>query len=364
MLTNTDYFDDEPADGVDPSDPDPGEALEVNVDAAPPSPSPSQRLRYLWPSSGSGIDVIVGSNNGGMAAVFTALAVKNYLDDRLAGDGTRPDSFRHRTGIAEHQFDIDVVALLTPPADDRSASGAEAWETVTRDLVRLLKHWNRAAGSPRPSIRIEEEFAARVATGAVRAAYAARDVVVERGPAAAHDTVANFVTTWLGLRPTTAMVRAATDALLQTPLTLTVVEPDEDLIRRLRIATLGHRRALRWIGHTQMRGQLIDSLNREISIGAEAFTVADTVGIEDVRPSDAEGWNDRRIPRILRRLKPDEERVAMAYVHDPTVTSWTVAARICGLPDSYGERVRCKLKRLGQQLINMIASSESVPSEA
>jgi hypothetical protein len=105
-------------------------------------------------------------------------------------------------------------------------------------------------------------------------------------------------------------------------------------------------------------------LNRELSTGAEGFTVGDTVGIEDVRPSDAEGWSDRRIPRILCRLKPDEERVAMAYVHDPTVTSWTAAARVCGLPDSYGERVRCKLKRLGQQFMDMIAASGSVPDLA
>ncbi|MEU6741363.1 hypothetical protein [Streptosporangium sandarakinum] len=61
-------------------------------------------------------------------------------------------------------------------------------------------------------------------------------------------------------------------------------------------------------------------------------------------------FDDERINTVLAQLDPAERRVAMAWAH-PTIATWTEAARFAGAtsPEAYGERVRRKLKRLGNR---------------
>ncbi|WP_424893471.1 hypothetical protein [Streptomyces sp. XH2] len=60
--------------------------------------------------------------------------------------------------------------------------------------------------------------------------------------------------------------------------------------------------------------------------------------------------DDPRLTAVLNALTPAERRIALAWVH-PAVATWTQAALAAGAADPVkaGERVRRKLKRLGQQ---------------
>ncbi|MFE0179119.1 hypothetical protein ACFWZ2_43130 [Streptomyces sp. NPDC059002] len=60
--------------------------------------------------------------------------------------------------------------------------------------------------------------------------------------------------------------------------------------------------------------------------------------------------DDPRVGKVLDSLDPDERAVALAWAHwQPN--SWAEAALLAGAPDpaAYGERVRRKLKRLGER---------------
>lgn len=62
------------------------------------------------------------------------------------------------------------------------------------------------------------------------------------------------------------------------------------------------------------------------------------------------GVQNLRVERVLRMLKPPERRVALAYA-DGYADTWEKAAAACGMPPAFGERVRRKLKRKGDELI-------------
>ncbi|WP_331753865.1 hypothetical protein [Streptomyces sp. NBC_00826] len=61
--------------------------------------------------------------------------------------------------------------------------------------------------------------------------------------------------------------------------------------------------------------------------------------------------NEPRVREILAELDPDERDVALAYARNPSIRSWTEAARSTGAkdPERFGERVRRRLKRLGDR---------------
>ncbi|MFE6633509.1 hypothetical protein [Streptomyces tendae] len=61
--------------------------------------------------------------------------------------------------------------------------------------------------------------------------------------------------------------------------------------------------------------------------------------------------NDPRAREVLAALDPDERDVALLYVRDSSVRSWTEAARRSGAanPKQFGERVRRRLLRLGDR---------------
>ena len=109
----------------------------------------------------------------------------------------------------------------------------------------------------------------------------------------------------------------------------------------------------------------MDSLERPLRLAADEqmLTVADTAGVEDRHDVDLDGWQDQRIPRVLTQLRDDERDVAMAYAHD-SATTWAAAARACGRPEAFGERVRRKLLRLGKILAVRLAQQHNFPRAA
>jgi hypothetical protein len=271
-------------------------------------------------------------------------------------------------------------------------SGAPALDAGTGKLVRLLKHWNQVSGtSPAPAYVVEQlvveqlpiemvvhslgavlvrQFVVGSARCAVRAAYRAREAVVRpnlANPAASRAVLAEFTSTWFGLRPTDANVDAVGNALLQAPLDGADPGGDHAAFRRLGTDVRRQLRAWRFAGDTQLRGRRVDSLDRPLRLGIDpgsALTVADTVAGGPgpdllVGESSAAGWNDPRLPRVLNGLRSDEMNVAMRKVTEGL--TWSAAAQACGRTAEFGERVRRRLKRLGADLTARIDAAQRTP---
>ncbi|MDG4794973.1 hypothetical protein [Micromonospora sp. WMMD1082] len=311
------------------------------------------------------------------AAKFAAAAASRFMTENGAAAQATRGSFRRSTAITSNKpFDVDVIYVLTPPATDH--------EDHTSRLIQLLKHWRHAAdGRSKTTTRIElkvsmprvsnrswwddasTSVAGWIASRAVHAALHAREAVVQEDQESGRAVVSSYVSQWLGLKPTVAMVEAAGNALLQAPLDPYDPSPDSAIVKRLRSATLLQRRAWRPIGETWLRGRRVDSLDRPLRRCADdqVLTVADTVRVDDRHDVDLNGGQDQRIPRVLTQLRDDERDVAMAYAHDETAT-WAAAARACGRPEAFGERVRRKLLRLGKNLTVRLTQQHAVPRAA
>ncbi len=175
--------------------------------------------------------------------------------------------------------------------------------------------------------------------------------------------MARFAETWLGIRPTDANIAATGNALLQAPLDGLHPDGDHAAVHQRRTDVRDQRRAWRLIGRTQLCGRLVDSLDRPLPRGNVdgPLTVADTFA-GGVRPDLVDGWNDTRLPRILARLRADELKVTMAKAYQGL--TWTAAAETCGMTAEFGERVRCKLKRLGAELTARIEAAKGYPQPA
>ncbi|WP_327034897.1 hypothetical protein [Micromonospora ureilytica] len=254
------------------------------------------------------------------------------------------------------------VLVVSHPSDDHlpphGVSGAPVVDGIDLGKVtRLLKHWNSVSQrDTTPQIAFEvlpiELLTGHLAVGtarcAVRAAYQARQAVVQN-PVASEPIVARFAERWLGLRPTDTNIAATGNALLQAPLDGAHPDGDHAAVRRLRSGVRDQRRAWRLIGETELRGRKVDSLDRTLTnSGTDSpWTVADTVA-GGASVDTVDGWNDPRLHRVLARLKPDELQVTMSKVLDGL--TWSAAALACGKTVEFGERVRCKLKRLGAEL--------------
>jgi hypothetical protein len=97
----------------------------------------------------------------------------------------------------------------------------------------------------------------------------------------------------------------------------------------------------------------------EAPLGAGGLTLLDVVA-GGLRMRDLvfeTAFEDPGIDAVLRGLTEDERRVAMAWAH-PYADSWTEAARLAGAadPEGFGERVRRKLKRLGDRYTERAAA--------
>ncbi|MFF0170208.1 hypothetical protein [Streptomyces prasinus] len=73
-------------------------------------------------------------------------------------------------------------------------------------------------------------------------------------------------------------------------------------------------------------------------------------------------FEDERLNAVLRGLTPDERRVALALAYGEG-TTWTEAAAAASAaePKAFGERVRCKVKRLTAEQRRRLAQRQATP---
>lgn len=332
------------------------------------------------------------------AACAAMLGVPSGSDDeRTFG------SFRHCTLIRPlrerdvlENIDLDAAVLLLPApsrpsfrlaheADLPISGGLIASRTAFSRLVRLLKYWNQV-GQFIPdhlsSIKIEKLTYAlptsgdhspatttvRTVVGAARhareEALAVRESIVLKGADHTRDLVANFTGTWLHINPYPDVVNLVTDALLYVRLD---DNPGNDEIeRRVKWERDYQHQVQRPLTEIQVRHKHIVSLDARL--GADGThtirtTLAELIphpySVNDLVVSQLGTWEDARLPMILRRLTSAERAVALVYANDQSLT-WHQAAQACGHDSAFGQRVRCKLKRLGKQLTTRLTARSHV----
>lgn len=167
------------------------------------------------------------------------------------------------------------------------------------------------------------------------AALDAREAALE----GRHDRVAAFIRDWLGLKPTRERVEAVESALFEDEWLR--CDPD-DVIAYLRSRAGVHLRCIRPLGATQVRGMVIDSLDRGITPDSTAKLLDLARG-----PNPIEALLMRLQLREgitkLRKVFSDAELRVIWRVHYGGWT-WEEAARLEGLPGRE-DAVRCKLAR-------------------
>lgn len=110
------------------------------------------------------------------------------------------------------------------------------------------------------------------------------------------------------------------------------------------------RRCWRPLGLTRLRGARVASLDRPVrSADGGLLPLVDTLGTEADLETMMFGCGEERVTRVLEMLRPEERRVALAFAGGYAGT-WERAAVRCGMPAGFGERVRRKLKRKGDEL--------------
>lgn len=290
-----------------------------------------------------------------------------------------------------HEFDVAIELLVPAPAGTRPCSPkiflnyrvqSEASEAETF-VAKLLTHWRYVADGDTDDVRsalarsydIEQRqgrqplrqhavYAVSAAQRVSGAALEARAAIVNQPWERSRETVATFARNWLFRRPTDDLIDATGTALLYADLDGFDPDDGDRIIAALRQAAKDQHNLARPIGETQLCGTCVDSLDRPLRTmqdGEPVMSVGDTLTISD--PIDAliagsqDGWYDNRISRVLSRLKPDEVRVALGYSRGGL--TWAEAALACDLPESYGERVRRKLHRVGKLLLERTNHSGS-----
>ncbi len=158
--------------------------------------------------------------------------------------------------------------------------------------------------------------------------------------------------TTFGVRRPTAHWREAVSTALMSDWVPLLGESNADLRvpRYLKSeADRAHRR-LQPLWERKVNGRRVSLLDTPLGDG---FTLWDLA--TDNREPDQDLFrttiDEPRIRDVLAALNPDERDVALAYARNPSVRTWTEAAQFTGAarPDQFGERVRRKLKRLGER---------------
>ncbi|MCB5166519.1 hypothetical protein LG634_16940 [Streptomyces bambusae] len=185
-------------------------------------------------------------------------------------------------------------------------------------------------------------FSRRIVLGA---ALAARNAAIE-GDHAAVDAFARHV---LGIRRPEDCRDWLIDALLGDWVDdLGRYLTDPELLDILNTHLAMERQRWKPVWDHRIRGQRVGLLQSPLT---STLTLAD-LAIDHRLPEDdllADEMSDARLPSVLRGLNPAEAAVARAWAGDPKA-SWSRAAAAVHEPDpdSAGERVRRKLKRLGK----------------
>ncbi|RPE26690.1 biotin-dependent enzyme [Streptomyces sp. Ag109_O5-1] len=151
-----------------------------------------------------------------------------------------------------------------------------------------------------------------------------------------------------------ASTALAEDWFVELPESRTI---DETFVRSIKpdVQTI-HRQLMPVWEHKVSRLRV---LQLEAPLGGSGLTLLDVVAGE-LRMEDLvfeTAFDDPRVDAVLRGLTEDERRVAMAWAH-PYADTWTEAARLAGAadPEAFGERVRRKLKRLGDRYTQRAAA--------
>lgn len=198
-----------------------------------------------------------------------------------------------------------------------------------------------------------------------RAAVRVRNIILNEKDSEA--AVRKFMLDVLDLFPKgEPHIEAAKEALLEDDWLR--AEPDEVkavLVKRIRDL----HRNYRLIGTTELRHHHIVSLDapstRSIGDGGKLLTLGETLA-EPVTVEDlvlgAEKFADDRIRRVFGRMKVQEARVAELWARDDGMT-WATAAAEAGLSPEFGERVRRKLHRLGEEFSRRQTGGLRVPSQ-
>jgi hypothetical protein len=221
-------------------------------------------------------------------------------------------------------------------------------------LADLLLRWREVAESGVGVLR-------GLARAAYKAALDARAAVLrgDDGP------VTRFIRNWLDLRASPERIEAVSAALLEEGWDAGIPDNPAYLIADLRKRTVRQGRVLRPIWETQLNRRPVGMLDEPVrTSNGTLLTAADLVpGAQP--PEDlvlASELEERRLRRVLDRLKPDELRVTNVYAQRSELT-WAEAARIAGAADpaAVGERIRRKLKRLGAEDERRVALLSSLP---
>ncbi|MEU3620745.1 hypothetical protein ABZ725_52230 [Streptomyces sp. NPDC006872] len=176
------------------------------------------------------------------------------------------------------------------------------------------------------------------------AALIARNAAIE-GDA---ETVDAFSRTWLGLTRPAQWRKAVEMALLGDCVDQLGIGMTDDLVvaELLRRHSNSEHRQLQPLWERRVHGKNVALLSYPVDDGLSlADVLADPRLLEDTVLKDK--FTDSRIDSVLRRLHEAEEDLALGWAR--STDSWAQAALAAGHPDTYGERVRRKLKRLGEQ---------------
>lgn len=235
----------------------------------------------------------------------------------------------------------------------------EIVRTITDNVVTLVRdiRW--------PDWPSVTEMIVKLAVRAVFwAAVRARESILHEENS--KEIVREFMLEVLGLFPKgEPHVEAAKEALLENA--WLKAEP-EDLKKVLRKRITELHRNHRLIGTTELGHHHIVSLqapsSRAHSDSGVILTLeealADPGAVEDLVLGLPE-FRDPRIGRVLKKLKPGEREVADLYAGHDDMT-WDRAAAAAGQPPAFGERVRRKLLRLGDEFESRQASGLHVPT--
>ncbi|WP_405600360.1 hypothetical protein OG741_21800 [Streptomyces sp. NBC_01410] len=179
---------------------------------------------------------------------------------------------------------------------------------------------------------------------AILAALSARNAAIDGDV----DQVDAFARTWLGLRNPEAWREAVEMALLGDWVEVLRQGAASDMVlaQILRHQMAIEHRHLQPLWERRVRGKRILLLSQEV--GA-SLSLEDLLVDRQTPETQAfrTGLGDTRIAAVLHGLHGDETVVARQWAQSRD--TWAAAASAAGLPAAHGERVRRKLKRLGDR---------------
>ncbi|MFG2885717.1 hypothetical protein ACGFYV_26070 [Streptomyces sp. NPDC048297] len=168
-----------------------------------------------------------------------------------------------------------------------------------------------------------------------------------------HNVVEHVARTTLGLRNTgTDCWREAVSTALMSDWVPLLGEDNSRLLvpQRLKQEAEQAHRNIQPLWERKVNGHRVTMLDTPTTDG---LTLAD-LAVDTAEPDGdllRDAIDEPRVREILAELDADERDVALAYARNPTICSWTEAARYTGAkdPERFGERVRRRLKRLGDR---------------